>query len=111
MAKVLSVNISTETGTIKHPVPQAVFRENYGIEGDAHAGDWHRQVSLLDQQSMEKMLARGATYLVPGIFAENITTEGIELYALPLGTHLRIGSVELEVTQIGKECHAHCEFY
>jgi molybdenum cofactor synthesis domain-containing protein len=111
LAKVLSVNISTETGTIKHPVPQAVFRENYGIEGDAHAGDWHRQVSLLDQQSVEKMLARGATGLVPGIFAENITTEGIELYALPLGTRLRIGAVELEVTQIGKECHAHCQIY
>ena len=90
MAKVLSVNISSETGTVKHPVPQAIFRQNYGIEGDAHAGDWHRQVSLLDQQSVEKMLARGATNLVPGIFAENITTEGIELYALPLGTRLRM---------------------
>ena len=111
MAKVLSVNISAETGTIKHPVPQAVFRENYGIEGDAHAGPWHRQVSLLDQQSVEKMIVRGATGLVPGIFAENITTEGIELYSLPLGTRLRVGAVELEVTQIGKECHAHCQIY
>ncbi len=111
MAKVVSVNISAETGTVKHPVPKAVFRENYGIEGDAHAGPWHRQVSLLDQQSVEKMIVRGATGLVPGIFAENITTEGIELYSLPLGTRLRVGAVELEVTQIGKECHAHCQIY
>jgi len=111
LAKVVSVNISAETGTVKHPVPQAVFRENYGIEGDAHAGPWHRQVSLLDQQSVEKMIVRGATGLVPGIFAENITTEGIELYSLPLGTRLRVGAVELEVTQIGKECHAHCQIY
>jgi len=111
VAKVNSINISTRTGTIKHPVPEATLRVNYGIEGDAHAGDWHRQVSLLDQESVNKMTVQGAQNLRPGIFAENITTEGIELYTLPIGTHLQVGEVELEVTQIGKECHQHCQIY
>ncbi|MFZ3151051.1 MAG: molybdenum cofactor synthesis domain-containing protein [Anaerolineaceae bacterium] len=111
MAKVISINISTHTGTIKQPVDQATLRVNYGIEGDAHAGDWHRQVSLLSQESVNKMIELGATNLQPGIFAENITTEGIELHSLPIGTHLLVGETELEVTQIGKECHAHCQVY
>lgn len=111
MAKVISINISTQTGTIKQPVDQATLRVNYGIEGDAHAGDWHRQVSLLSQESVNKMIELGATNLQPGIFAENITTEGIELHSLPIGTHLLVGETELEVTQIGKECHAHCQVY
>ena len=111
MAKVISINISTQTGTIKQPVDQATLRVNHGIEGDAHAGDWHRQVSLLSQESVNKMIELGATNLQPGIFAENITTEGIELHSLPIGTHLLVGETELEVTQIGKECHAHCQVY
>lgn len=111
MAKVVAVNISAETGVIKHPVESAVLLEKFGIEGDAHAGNWHRQVSLLDQASVDKMSALGVEGLTPGIFAENITTEGIALHALPIGTRLRVGEVELEVTQIGKECHAHCQIY
>jgi len=92
-------------------VESAVLLEKFGIEGDAHAGNWHRQVSLLDQASVDKMSALGVEGLTPGIFAENITTEGIALHALPIGTRLRVGEVELEVTQIGKECHAHCQIY
>ncbi|MFZ3069727.1 MAG: molybdenum cofactor synthesis domain-containing protein, partial [Anaerolineaceae bacterium] len=111
MAKVISINISIHTGTIKHPVEEATLRVNHGIEGDAHAGDWHRQVSLLDQASINKMIALGAKDLDPGIFAENITTEGIELFSLPVGTRLQVSEVELEVTQIGKECHTHCQIY
>ena len=111
MAKVVAVNISAETGVIKQTVESAVLVEKFGIEGDAHAGNWHRQVSLLDQASVDKMTALGADGLMPGIFAENITTEGIALHALPVGTRLRVGVTELEVTQIGKECHAHCQIY
>lgn len=111
MAKVVAVNISAETGVIKQTVESAVLVEKFGIEGDAHAGNWHRQVSLLDQASVDKMTALGADGLMPGIFAENITTEGIALHALPVGTRLRVGEAELEVTQIGKECHAHCQIY
>ncbi len=111
MAKVISINVSKEKGTIKESVEKAVLRPDHGIEGDAHAGNWHRQVSLLDQTSVDKMLARGAKNLVPGIFAENITTEGIDLASLPVGTHLLVGQVRLEVTQIGKECHHGCQIF
>jgi len=111
MATVVSVNISEKKGLVKNPVSGGVKITELGIEGDAHAGEWHRQVSLLDQESIDKMTRKGAKDLRPGIFAENITTEGIELYSLPLGTRLTIGEVELEVTQIGKECHHHCQVY
>ena len=77
--------------------------------GDAHAGDWHRQVSLLGQESIDKMISMGAKDLTPGKFAENITTEGICLYELPVGTQLKIGDTIQEVTQIGKKCHHGCE--
>lgn len=111
MAKVVAVNISKKKGLIKKPVESVHLVEKLGIEGDAHAGNWHRQVSLLDQASVDKMTALGVEGLTPGIFAENITTEGIALHALPIGTRLRVGETELEVTQIGKECHAHCQVY
>lgn len=111
MAKVVTVNISKKKGLIKKPVESVHLVEKLGIEGDAHAGNWHRQVSLLDQASVDKMTALGVEGLTPGIFAENITTEGIALHALPIGTRLRVGETELEVTQIGKECHAHCQVY
>lgn len=111
MAKVVSVNISEKKGTFKHPVAEAALRIDHGIERDAHAGNWHRQVSLLAQESIDKMKAKGAGALTPGMFAENITTEGIELFTLPVGTRLRIGACLAEVTQIGKECHQHCEIY
>jgi MOSC domain-containing protein YiiM len=85
-------------------------RENYGIEGDAHAGDWHRQVSLLAQESIDKMRALGLD-VTTGDFAENITTSGIDLVSLPIGSRLTMGDVLLEVTQIGKECHTRCAIY
>ncbi len=109
MSKVIAVNISEKKGVIKHPIEKGFFRVNHGLDGDAHAGEWHRQVSLLGTESIDKMKASGVEGLTPGKFAENITTEGIVLYELPIGTKLKIGDVTLEVTQIGKECHLGCE--
>ena len=109
MSKVIAVNISEKKGEVKHPIEKGFFKVNHGLEGDAHAGDWHRQVSLLGTESIDKMKASGVEGLTPGKFAENITTEGIILYELPVGTKLKIGDVTLEVTQIGKECHLGCE--
>lgn len=106
--KVISVNISEKKGTIKTPVPSIVLKKNHGIIGDAHAGNWHRQVSLLAIESLNKMKEK-IPGLKPGDFAENIMTEGITLHTLPIGTILEIGECELEVTQIGKECHKGCE--
>ena len=111
MGKVVSVNISEKKGTIKHPVEQIELRKGFGIEGDAHAGDWHRQVSLLDLSSFDKMHNNASVELKPGIFAENITTEGVDLWHLPVGTRLEIGDTLLEITQIGKECHRHCQVF
>jgi molybdenum cofactor synthesis domain-containing protein len=111
MAHVLSVNISEKKGTIKNPVPRISLKPDLGIDGDAHAGNWHRQVSLLAQESADRMAAQGVPDLKPGIFAENITTQGIELFTLPVGTRIKVGSALLEVTQIGKECHQHCQIY
>ena len=107
MAEVTSVNISEKKGTVKHPVPEIVLRCRHGIVGDAHAGDWHRQISLLAEESVDKLRPLLPT-LEPGGFAENINTRGIDLKNLPVGTHLRIGETEVEVTQIGKECHSDC---
>lgn len=111
MAKVVAVNISRHKGTFKQPIDVAHTSVDHGIEGDAHAGNWHRQISLLAQESVDKMTALGVEDLTPGKFAENITTEGIELYTLPVGTRLRLGQCVAEVTQIGKECHQHCQIY
>ena len=111
MAKVVAVNISEKKGTYKHPVETVQLKKDMGIVGDAHAGNWHRQISLLGQESVDKMTALGVNDLTPGKFAENITTEGIELYTLPVGTKLKIGECLTEVTQIGKECHRHCQIY
>lgn len=107
MASVVAVCISERKGTQKHEVPEIQLKIDHGIVGDAHAGNWHRQVSLLAQESVEKMKAVFPDIPV-GAFAENILTEGLTLYTLPVGTRLRVGDVLLEVTQIGKECHAHC---
>ncbi len=106
--RVLSINISEEKGVVKEPIKEGLFIENSGLENDAHSGNWHRQVSLLGIESFEKMENQGVEGLVPGIFAENITTEGIILYELPIGTKLIIGETIQEVTQIGKECHTGC---
>ena len=107
MANVLAVCISEKKGTVKHPVESIRLKKEHGIVGDAHAGNWHRQVSLLSDESVAKMREKFPDIPV-GAFAENILTEGITLYELPIGTKLRIGEVLLEVTQIGKECHADC---
>ena len=107
MMEVIAVCVSEKKGERKHPVPEITLRCGHGIVGDAHAGNWHRQVSLLAQESVEKMKAVFPDIPV-GAFAENILTEGLTLYTLPVGTRLRVGEVLLEVTQIGKECHAHC---
>lgn len=108
MAKVVSVNISERKGTLKKPVPQIELKLRHGIVGDAHAGDWHRQISLLAEESVDTMRALSPISLDAGVFAENINTVGIDLKHLPVGTHLRIGETEVEVTQIGKECHNDC---
>jgi len=110
MAQVLAVCISEKKGERKKPVDSVEMRENHGIVGDAHAGDWHRQVSLLAMESIEKMRALGLD-VTSGDFAENLTTEGIELVTLPIGSRLQVGETLLEVTQIGKECHTRCAIY
>lgn len=107
MASVVSVNISEKKGTVKRPVAEIQLKCRHGILGDAHAGDWHRQISLLAEESVEKMRAL-LPDLPPGAFAENINTEGVDLKALPVGTRLRLGEAVVEVTQIGKECHSDC---
>ena len=108
MARVTSVNISEKKGEQKHPVPEITLRLRHGIVGDAHAGDWHRQISLLAEESIDTMRASCPVPLDAGTFAENINTVGINLKNLPVGTRLRIGETEVEVTQIGKECHGGC---
>jgi len=108
MASVKAVCKSEKKGTVKTVVPEIKLRISLGIEGDAHAGDWHRQVSLLGEESVDKLRAM-LPDLEPGVFAENILTEGLILYELPIGTRLRVGGALLEITQIGKECHAMCE--
>lgn len=105
---VVAVCVSSEKGVRKHPVEVITLLQEHGIEGDAHAGMAHRQVSLLAEESIDKMRASGFE-LSPGDFAENITTHGISLYTLPVGTRLTINTVELQVSQIGKACHAACE--
>lgn len=105
--RILSVNISKATGEPKVPVPSVTLRADHGIEGDVHAGDWHRQVSLLAEEDVDVMRQKGVE-LEFGDFAENITTKGIDLAALPVGSRLSIGEAVLEVTQIGKECHRGC---
>lgn len=110
MAHVKAVCISENKGERKKPVEAVELRENHGIVGDAHAGDWHRQVSLLAQESIDKMRALGLD-VTAGDFAENITTSGIELVLLPIGSRLKIGETLLEVTQIGKECHTRCAIF
>jgi MOSC domain-containing protein YiiM len=109
--KVLSVNISVDKGTKKTNIQSCVLLKDFGLKGDGHAGPWHRQVSLLANESIEKMKAKGLK-VGYGDFAENITTEGVDLVRLPIGTEIHIGdSILLRVTQIGKECHERCAIY
>ncbi len=112
MAKVISINSSKKKGVVKTPIDKGNFMKDHGLKDDAHAGPWHRQVSLLGLESFDKLAKLGDLKdLKPGVFAENITTEGLILYELPLGTKLKIGKMILEVTQIGKECHHGCEIF
>ena len=108
LGKVTGINISKVKGVIKEPIPEGMFIEEHGLEGDAHAGKWHRQVSLLAQESIDKMTNIGIKGLCSGKFAENITTSGVILHELPVGTVLHIGDTIQEVSQIGKECHSGC---
>src|SRR6266567_9082838 len=108
--KVIAVCISKGKGERKTPVAAVELRENHGIVGDGHAGEWHRQVSLLAMESIAKMQQLGLN-VGTGDFAENVTTEGIDLPALSIGSRLALGEAVLEVTQIGKECHTRCAIY
>lgn len=103
--QVLAVNVSGKRGEIKHNINEAFIKENYGLETDAHSGDWHRQVSLLSLSSFDKMRKMGAIGLDYGVFAENITVGGLDVATLPLQSKIKVGEAILEVTQIGKECH------
>jgi MOSC domain-containing protein YiiM len=105
-----AVCISKNKGERKTPVAKVTLLPNHGIEGDAHAGEWHRQVSLLALESIEKMQRLGLA-VDAGDFAENVTTKGLELVSLPIGTRLHLGDALLEVTQIGKECHTRCAIF
>lgn len=110
--KVVAISISKKKGIPKTNVLSAKLIENFGIEGDVHAGNWHRQISLLALESIDKMREKGLSNLRPGAFAENITTEFLELPQLEVGTRMKIGKeAELEITQIGKECHSKCAIY
>ena len=108
--KIVAVCTSKNKGERKKNVGEANLLVGLGLEGDAHAGFKHRQVSLLALESIEKMRQKGLD-VHPGDFAENLTTEGLELPSLPIGTKLKIGDVLMEVSQIGKECHNRCSIY
>ena len=111
MARIVAVNLSAKKGQRKKNIGQGLLVREYGLEHDAHAGDWHRQVSLLGMESIDKM-QRAGLKVGPGDFAENLTTEGIKLFNLSLGTRLKIGTSAIgEVTQIGKECHTRCAIF
>ncbi|MGQ9554566.1 MAG: MOSC domain-containing protein [Anaerolineae bacterium] len=108
--EIVAVCLSEAKGIPKANIGSGLLRVDWGLEGDAHAGNWHRQVSLLALESIEKMRALGLN-VAPGSFAENITTRGLELFTLPIGTRLRLGNALVEVTQIGKVCHSRCAIY
>ena len=110
MGKILGICISEKRGTEKHEIQEAELVKDWGIEGDAHGGKWHRQVSLLSFEKIEAFRAKGAEVDF-GAFGENLIVEGYDLRALPVGTRFQIGDAVLELTQIGKECHSHCQIY
>ncbi|MEF9839634.1 MAG: MOSC domain-containing protein [Lachnospiraceae bacterium] len=110
MGRVIAVCTSPAKGTQKKNVQKALFIEDYGIQGDAHAGKWHRQVSLLSHDKIEAFRARGAE-VMDGAFGENLVVEGIDFKILPIGTLFQCNEVILELTQIGKECHQGCEIF
>ena len=109
--RIRAISVSKQKGTQKLNVPEAELRAGFGIVGDAHAGNWDRQISLLEIESIDLMAAKGAK-VSPGDFAENVTTEGIDLSKLKIGDKLRLGTeVEIKITQFGKQCHGRCIIY
>ncbi len=111
MGKIIAICVSEARGTQKHEVESAYLKEEWGIEGDAHAGKWHRQVSLLSVEKVDDFRAKGAD-VINGAFGENLVVEGFDLKTIPVGTRFKVGNdVLLEMTQIGKQCHSHCEIY
>ena len=110
--KIKAISISKKKGIPKTNIPNCMLVANHGMDGDIHAGDWHRQISLLAMESIEKMQRAGLPALRPGAFAENLTTEFIDIPSMEIGTRILIGdSAELEITQIGKECHSKCAIF
>lgn len=110
MGKITAICISEKKGTPKQPINSAVLVENWGIKGDAHAGRWHRQISLLSLEKIQEFQIRGAQ-ITFGAFGENLVVEGFDFRSFPVGSLFQIGDVLLEITQIGKECHSHCAIY
>ena len=110
MGKILAICISEKKGTQKKPIESARLVEEWGIEGDAHVGKWHRQVSMLSFEKIEAFREKGADVDF-GAFGENLVVEGFDLSKVPVGTKFQIGEAILELTQIGKECHSHCAIY
>ncbi len=110
MGKIMAVCISEKRGTQKKNIEKVRLIENFGLEGDAHAGNWHRQVSLLSYEKVRAFEEKGIS-VEDGAFGENLLVEGFDFKTLPVGTRFRCGEVLLEMTQIGKECHSHCEIY
>lgn len=110
MGKIMAVCISEKRGTQKKNIEKVRLIENFGLEGDAHGGNWHRQVSLLSYEKVRAFEEKGIS-VEDGTFGENLLVEGFDFKNLPVGTRFRCGEVLLEMTQIGKECHSHCEIY
>lgn len=110
MGVIKGICISEKRGTVKHEIEEAILAKDWGIQGDAHAGHWHRQVSLLSYEKIEKFRKKGADIGL-GAFGENLIVSGYDFRSLPVGTRFRCGDAILEMTQIGKECHSHCEIY
>lgn len=110
MGKVIAICISEKRGTSKKDIKEGIFIEGFGIEGDAHGGNWHRQVSLISKEKIDAFNALGAE-VDKGAFGENLIVEGYNFKELPVGTKLQCNGVILEITQIGKECHSHCEIF
>lgn len=110
MGKIMAVCISEKRGTQKKNIEKVRLIENFGLEGDAHGGNWHRQVSLLSYEKVRAFEEKGIS-VEDGDFGENLLVEGFDFKTLPVGTRFRCGEVLLEMTQIGKECHSHCEIY
>lgn len=110
MGVIKGICISENRGTAKHEIEEAILAKDWGIQGDAHAGHWHRQVSLLSYEKIEEFRKKGAD-IEPGAFGENLIVSGYDFRNLAVGTRFQCGEAVLEMTQIGKECHSHCEIY